>query len=262
MLGVRWDLTILEEVAGEAREDDALLSIVEVALHANLLVDGPGTPTELQFVHPLVQETLYSSLSAARRAVLHRRCGDVMARRGYPSAIVAHHYAAGATADSAEKTVEWLTRAAGELVESVAIDEALALLDRALVVSDLTVRPHHEAKARLRLAMSLVFGLAGYTVAVEAPGRAGCRRGPVRRRPGPPRGRRHPTGEVAGVGLGEPRPAGARRRSPRAHRCHGPGSPSDAARRAGVVPGHLRRLERRRRRHPRRRSTGPRRLRR
>ena len=148
----------------ETREDDALLSIVEVALHANLLVDGQATPTELQFVHPLVQETLYSSLSAARRAVLHRRCGDVLARRGYPSAIVAHHYATGATADSAEQTVEWLTRAAGELVESVAIDEALALLDRALVVSDLAVLPHHVAKARLHLAMSLVFGLIGDTV--------------------------------------------------------------------------------------------------
>ena len=102
------------------------------------------------FKHALTRQVAYDLLPAPRRARLHARLADLLAEGGNLDdrvPLVAHHYAESARADLADlawpddpdtlarlrdNAVTWLGRAGELATRRFALDEALALLHRAL----------------------------------------------------------------------------------------------------------------------------------
>jgi class 3 adenylate cyclase len=105
---------------------------------------------EFAIKHALTREVAYRSLTSARRAVLHARFADWLARAGEGrnehAALLAHHYAEAVRPEDAdlawsdeqeldrlrERAGVWLRRAAELAVGRYEIEEALSLLHRAL----------------------------------------------------------------------------------------------------------------------------------
>ncbi len=92
---------------------------------------------EYTFKHALTRDVAYASLSDERRTALHASFGRWLEESGggraeYAS-FLAHHYAeAAASGMHPEKAVLWLRRAAELAIGRYELDEALALLGRAL----------------------------------------------------------------------------------------------------------------------------------
>jgi class 3 adenylate cyclase/tetratricopeptide (TPR) repeat protein len=74
VVGTEFEVPILQEA--EHLEEEQLISALEEASSARLIVDAPGN--RYRFAHSLVRHTLYESLSAARRVRLHMRVGEAI----------------------------------------------------------------------------------------------------------------------------------------------------------------------------------------
>ena len=87
--------------------DAALLAAVEDASEAHVLVETPDG-LHGRFAHALIREAVYESISPARRRLLHRHIGDLLAAepRPDPDAVAMHFQRA-----SDRRAVEWLVRA-------------------------------------------------------------------------------------------------------------------------------------------------------
>ena len=128
---------------------------------------------EYSFKHALIREVAYASLPKARRAHLHARYAERLERLGESgdqfASLLAHHYFEAVRPEDAdlawsdepttlallsEKAIAWLQRA-GELALGLfAIDNGLALLERAL-----TLDPDPEIEARIWQSIGRAHGL-------------------------------------------------------------------------------------------------------
>jgi len=71
------------EMNGPRVDEDTILDLLEEALQAGMLTEeGSGTRITYHFWHPILVSHLYDSLSAGRRASLHRRAAEVL-RQAY-----------------------------------------------------------------------------------------------------------------------------------------------------------------------------------
>lgn len=114
---------------------------------------GSGVTTvagQLEFKHALTRDVAYASLSASRRAHLHAAVARDLEATGMGddlAAILAHHFATAASADTADlawegqeaelatlrsSAIEWLLRAGRHCIARSAIDEGISLLEHAL----------------------------------------------------------------------------------------------------------------------------------
>lgn len=113
VIGQRCDVGVLIEITGG--DPDAVLDAVEPAVLAGLLVE-PAVG-RLAFVHALVRDVAYQSLSRMRRARLHARVAQALERRQPGEvAALAHHFVAAGDADPAA-TMRY-SRPAAECAES------------------------------------------------------------------------------------------------------------------------------------------------
>ncbi len=88
-------------------DDEALLTTVERAVEAHLLVETLDG-LQIRFVHALIREAVYESISPARRRLLHRRIGELLAAQSRPDPdAVAMHFQRSAD----ERAVAWLVKA-------------------------------------------------------------------------------------------------------------------------------------------------------
>ncbi len=88
-------------------DDEALLVAVEGASEAGLLAESPDG-LHVRFAHALVREAVYEGVSPARRRLLHRRIGALLAAQPHPDPdAVAMHFQRA----SDGRAVEWLVRA-------------------------------------------------------------------------------------------------------------------------------------------------------
>jgi tetratricopeptide (TPR) repeat protein len=138
VVGQEFDLGLLEQLAEGDTED--VLELLEAAMAAEVLVEDPGRPGRWRFAHALIQETIYSELSATRRALLHRRIGDALEADGAPAEragdLARHFHAAG----DLEKAFTY-HRQAAEAAEAVhATETALEHVNGALVAGELLGR--------------------------------------------------------------------------------------------------------------------------
>jgi hypothetical protein len=119
VVGTEFEVPVLQEA--EHVDDDELLSALEEACEARLIVDAPGN--RYRFAHSLVRHTLYESLSAARRVRLHRRVGEAIESvhaqhlDEYMPALVHHWSRAAAPRAETARAVRYAVRA-GDLAQA------------------------------------------------------------------------------------------------------------------------------------------------
>lgn len=130
VLGEAFDLTDLEELAGEEVGGDLVEEAFDETVAAGLLAVSDERPT---FDHALTQHALYAALSPVRRRRLHRRIGERLESR--PPAVrlrraaeLARHLEAAGLPDRA---VAPLLDAGDAAAAAYAHDEALRLFEHA-----------------------------------------------------------------------------------------------------------------------------------
>ena len=146
VVGRSFSLTLLESLGDVT--GDTLLTALEEAEAAHLIVGVGRREARWEFSHALIRQTLVGTLSLPRRQQLHRRIAEAIeattddALETQTADLAYHLYQAG-TAVDLHKTVSLLQRAAGQAHGQGAFDEALTLLDNALSLvrdSELAVR--------------------------------------------------------------------------------------------------------------------------
>jgi tetratricopeptide (TPR) repeat protein len=150
---------------GELSADGAL-DLLGEAVQSGLLVEAPGAPGRFRFSHDLVRETLYESLSPARRVRLHRRAGEVMEELHGTElephlAEMAHHFFEGAPGGDAERAADYARRAGDQAAASLAYEEAARLFRMALQARELAGTVEDEVRLDLLLALGEAHSRAG-----------------------------------------------------------------------------------------------------
>lgn len=136
VVGREFRASLLERV-GEMPQEQ-ILPALESAVAARLLDPGAATPDSYVFTHALVRQTLYETIGANRRALLHGRLARVLEevheRDGEAHlADLAHHYLkAVAGGEELDKAVAYSIRAAAQAMEQLAYEEATGHYERAL----------------------------------------------------------------------------------------------------------------------------------
>ncbi|HZN15837.1 MAG TPA: AAA family ATPase, partial [Acidimicrobiales bacterium] len=138
--GRDFDLDVLEQVT--ELDEDRLLTAIDEAVTARLVVEVSGPTTRFHFAHALVRETLYDELTTARRVRMHRRIAQSLeALHGDdaepPLAQLAYHWLESASAGDVDKAVNYATRAGKRAIAHLAYEEATGHFERALQALDL-----------------------------------------------------------------------------------------------------------------------------
>jgi len=140
VMGREFDLNVLER-AGELFQDP--LEALEEALGAQLISEVPRAPGRYTFTHALIRETLYTRLTAVRRARLHRRIGEVLEQL-YAADPDPHlsefagHFLAAAPGGDVSKAIAYARRAGERATAQLAYEEAAGHYSRSLQALELT----------------------------------------------------------------------------------------------------------------------------
>jgi len=132
---------LVVQMAGGFDEDTVLTALDEAAT-ARLLVDVPGPSPRNRFAHALVRGTLYDELSAARRVTYHRKVAEAIEALHADAladhlAALAHHWArASAPTADTTRAVDYATRAGDRALAQLAHDEAATYYRQALDLLD------------------------------------------------------------------------------------------------------------------------------
>jgi DNA-binding SARP family transcriptional activator/tetratricopeptide (TPR) repeat protein len=134
VVGREFDLDVV--AAALERSDEDVLSAVERAMQARLVVEAPAQVDRFTFCHALVRETLYDRQAASRRLRRHLRVGEALERPGRPrrpaAAELARHFVAARALSGTDRALGHVLDAAREATATLAYEEAAAHLRRAL----------------------------------------------------------------------------------------------------------------------------------
>jgi tetratricopeptide (TPR) repeat protein len=136
VIGAEFDLPIVSTAAG--LDEDSVLSAMEEAGGARLVLEASGVVNRYRFAHALVRDTLYEELSASRRVSLHRQVAEALeavhaATLDDHLAALAHHWSrASAPAADTTRAVDYATRAGDKALRQLAHDEAVTYYREAL----------------------------------------------------------------------------------------------------------------------------------
>ena len=170
VIGREFDYDVLQAVA--PLEEDALIGALEEGVEARVLREA-GRVGRYAFTHALVRATLYDGLSQLRRARLHGRVGETIARlRGadldphLPQ--LAYHFAQAAPVEQPERAIDYALAAARRADRQLAWEEAAQHYRAALRARELTGAFEDPVRAELLLAQGASEDRAG----MEAEARA------------------------------------------------------------------------------------------
>jgi class 3 adenylate cyclase len=133
--GQEFELAVVERVCN--LDEGTLLSALDEAATARLIVEVPGCASHYRFAHALVRTTLYEELTGARRAAIHRRVGEAIeglhaSRLDDHLPALAHHFArASAQQTNLLKAVTYAARAGDRALAQLAHHEAVAYYSQA-----------------------------------------------------------------------------------------------------------------------------------
>jgi predicted ATPase len=120
--------------------EDAVLDAMDEALTASMVTEEAGVPGNFSFTHTLIREALYTSITAARRVRLHHRIASALEQQSSASeprvAELAYHFGQAAVYKSAEKAVQYATRAGDHAATTLAFENAAQWYDMALRAMD------------------------------------------------------------------------------------------------------------------------------
>ena len=125
----------LDELAalGEVSEEE-LLTALDEATAARIVADAPASPGRMRFAHALIRDTLYGSLTSARRAMLHGRAVQALERLHgeHPGPHLAELARHAIAAGDWENGLRYARRAGDRAVAMLAHEEAARLYGLAL----------------------------------------------------------------------------------------------------------------------------------
>ena len=148
------DFALADVAAACGQPDELVAGRLDVALDAGLIVEG-STPGLYRFAHALVREAVIAGMTATRRALLHRRMGEVLqalpgdARERRMGELARHLLAARPLVD-AGTAADAALGAARHATRGLVYEEAAELLERALA-GDLGA--HDRVRAEVLLAL-------------------------------------------------------------------------------------------------------------
>jgi DNA-binding winged helix-turn-helix (wHTH) protein len=159
VIGRSFELWQLHAITG--RDLGLLMSSLDAALAAEVLIAAPDSATAFAFGHELLRAVLYDALTPAERRSWHVRVAealDVRVRQDEsiaPSEL-AYHLHAGLPQSDLKKTVHYCRLAAARAAGSFANDDVVRYARHALQALDLMERPS------LKLRMHLTYLIAMY----------------------------------------------------------------------------------------------------
>jgi len=129
VVGVSFEMEVLRRVCD--LDEDALVDSLDAAIRARIIEEVPGSVGRYTFSHALIRETLYDSLTAVRRALLHRRvAAGIEAAHGSDldphRAELAHHLAQAGSIEDLDKAIEHGARAGERATALLAYEQAAA----------------------------------------------------------------------------------------------------------------------------------------
>ena len=121
--------------------EDALLEVLEEAQSARVIEESPGSGDRFRFAHALIQDTVGSELTTARRVRLHSRIAQALeqlygANAEAHAAELAHHFAEAEAVLGTEKLVRYSLMAGEQALAAYAHEEALVHFQRALAAKE------------------------------------------------------------------------------------------------------------------------------
>jgi class 3 adenylate cyclase/tetratricopeptide (TPR) repeat protein len=182
---VRWRLARLSAGSGEALavaatighefapvvlagasgfEEEQLLDLLDEGAHAGLIGETPEPESRYAFSHEVVRRVLLDGLSAARRARLHRRIGEVLeglGERFATPAELAHHFHEAAPTGVSDKAVQYARLAGDRAREAVAFEAAAEHYRTALEDLDRYGPEDPALRCELLLAIGAVHDMIG-----------------------------------------------------------------------------------------------------
>ena len=154
VVGREFPLDLLERLSGQGRHE--LFTVLDEAIVARLVTDVPGSPGRMRFIHALVGDTLYDTLTPGRRVELHRRAGEAIEAIAAPQtdarlSELAHHFYRALPAADPGVAVEYARRAADQASGLLAHEEAARLYQTAVTALRLAPQPDRDGERRLLL---------------------------------------------------------------------------------------------------------------
>lgn len=135
--------------------EDAVLDAMDEALTASIVTEEAGAPGNFSFTHTLIREALYTSITAARRVRLHHRIAGAIEQQSSPFesrvAELAYHFGRAAVYKSADKAVEYATRAGDHAAATLGFESAAHWYDVGLRAMDFVASDTDATAARLEL---------------------------------------------------------------------------------------------------------------
>jgi ATP/maltotriose-dependent transcriptional regulator MalT len=172
IIGREFELRLLGRLNRDTSEEQ-LLAVLDEALDAHLVEELPGRAEGYQFSHALVQETLASEVSAARRVRLHARIAEALeelyaAAANEHASEVAYHFDKARAIAGTERLVRYSIVAGEQSLAKHAYEEALQHFERAWAAK--RELPMDDETARLLVglgrAQDAAYGKPGFTEAV------------------------------------------------------------------------------------------------
>ncbi|GER85976.1 hypothetical protein KDW_01380 [Dictyobacter vulcani] len=156
VIGGSFELLQLLPMANDA-DEDTVLDLLDEALNAGLLIEeGTGAHITYHFWHPLIISHLYSRLSAARRAQLHRRAAEAIKNTSGTqpekvAATIVYHLSKGG---GDPETLAYYSEFAGNQAYSLAAyteaQQYYSLVFQALSGNDFTMAAHIDIHAYIQ----------------------------------------------------------------------------------------------------------------
>jgi DNA-binding SARP family transcriptional activator/predicted ATPase len=163
VVGRESESELLTEVS-DLRSDE-VVSALESAVTAGLLIDVPGALDRYAFAHSVFRETVYSGLAKARRTVLHKRLAQALERRHgddprHVSELARHFSRAGPAA--APKALEYCVRAGAAALGAFSYEDAIEHYERALVAIEMAGSGDEDLRCEVLLALGEAEWRAGH----------------------------------------------------------------------------------------------------
>jgi DNA-binding SARP family transcriptional activator len=136
VVGTEFEPPLVQEAGGFGEE--ALLSALDEATSARLVIEVPGAVLRYRFAHALVRATLHEELTSARRMALHRRVATAIealhagVHDEHLPALAHHWVRAAAGPHDTARAVDYAARAGAKALVQLANDEAVTYYRQAL----------------------------------------------------------------------------------------------------------------------------------
>ena len=173
VIGREFELTLLGRamaVSKPALAGDNLLAILDEAAAARFIAAVRSAVGRYGFCHALIQQTLYESLSPARRTRLHRQIGGLLEQlrdgdRDESIAELASHFYLAAPGGEVGKAIDYAARAGHHAMTLLAYEEAARQYQRALQL--LEMKPDGGRRCELLLGLGEAQRQAGQSGAAK-----------------------------------------------------------------------------------------------